>query len=161
MSKLSYKVSYYALYAMLALVAIVVVLFFVGGDAQGADVVPGVDPEMWQPAQTDLLMYLTYALLGVVVVATLVGALLQFVSALRENPGNAVKSLFGVILLAALLIITWSIGDSTPLHIPGYSGTDNVPFWLKITDMFLYSFYVLLGVTVLAIVLSGIKKKLS
>ena len=39
--------------------------------------------------------------------------------------------------------------------------TDNVPFWLKVTDMFLYSIYILLFVTVVAIIASGIKKKLS
>ena len=53
MSKLSYKVSYYALYAMFAIILIVLGLFYLGGDAQGADVIAGVDPEMWQPANTN------------------------------------------------------------------------------------------------------------
>ena len=41
MSKLSYKVSYYALYAMFAIILIVLGLFYLGGDAQGADVIAG------------------------------------------------------------------------------------------------------------------------
>jgi hypothetical protein len=53
------------------------------------------------------------------------------------------------------------MGSDEPLTIPGYSGTDNVPFWLKITDMFLYSIYILFAGTVLAIIFSSIKKKLS
>lgn len=34
MSKLSYKVSYYALYAMFAIILIVLGLFYLGGDAK-------------------------------------------------------------------------------------------------------------------------------
>ena len=67
MSKLSYKVSYYALYAMFAIILIVLGLFYLGGDAQGADVIAGVDPEMWQPANTNALLMLIYGLFGLAV----------------------------------------------------------------------------------------------
>ena len=56
MSKLTYKASYYALYAMFAIILIVMALFFFGGNATGDAVIAGVDPEMWQPAQTDSLL---------------------------------------------------------------------------------------------------------
>ena len=56
-SKLSYKVSYYVLYAMFALILVVLGLFYFGGDATGAAALSGVDPEMWQPANTDALLY--------------------------------------------------------------------------------------------------------
>ena len=46
------------------------------------------------------------------------------------------------------------------MEIPGYGGTENVSFWLKLADMFLYAIYVLLGVAVLLIVGSGIARKL-
>ena len=57
MSKLTYRISYYALYAMFAIILIVIGLFFLGGDASGDALIPGVDPEMWQPAQTDALRF--------------------------------------------------------------------------------------------------------
>ena len=161
MSKLTYKASYYALYAMFAIILIVMALFFFGGNATGDAVIAGVDPEMWQPAQTDSLLYLMYALFGLAVAATVLGAIFQFGAALKDNPANAIKSLLGLVLLAVVLIVAWALGDGTPMQIPGYSGTDNVPFWLKLTDMFLYSIYILLFVTVVAIIVSGIKKKLS
>ena len=44
MSKLTYKASYYALYAMFAIILIVMGIFFFGGDATGDAVIPGVDP---------------------------------------------------------------------------------------------------------------------
>ena len=154
MSKLTYRISYYALYAMFAIILIVIGLFFLGGDASGDALIPGVDPEMWQPAQTDVLF-------GLAIAATVIAAVFQFGAALKDNPANAIKSLLGLVLLAVVLIVAWAMGDGTPMQIPGYSGTDNVPFWLKVTDMFLYSIYILLFVTVVAIIASGIKKKLS
>ena len=135
MAKLSYKVSYYVLYVMFAAILVVLGLFYFGGDAQGDAVLMGVDPEMWQPAQTDTLLYLVYGLLGLAIIATVAAFILQFGA--------------------------WSMGSGEPLVIQGYDGSDNVPFWLKITDMFLYSFYFLLGATVLAMLFSSIKKKLS
>ena len=161
MSKLTYKASYYALYAMFAIILIVMGIFFFGGDATGDAVIPGVDPEMWQPAQTDALLYLMYALFGIAIAATVIAAVFQFGAALKDNPASAIKSLLGLVLLVVVLVIAWAAGDGTPMNIPGYDGTDNVPFWLKLTDMFLYSIYILFGATVLAIIFSSIKKKLS
>ena len=161
MSKLTYKISYYALYAMFAIILVVLGLFYFGGDAQGADVIAGIDPEMWQPAYTNALLYLIYVLFGIAVAATLIAALFQFGTAFKDSPADAMKSLLGLVLLVAVLGISWAMGDSTALQIPGYSGTDNVPFWLKLTDMFLFSIYALLLITIVAIIASGIKKKLS
>ena len=160
-SKLSYKVSYYVLYAMFALILIVLGLFFFGGDAQGAAVMAGVDPKMWQPANTDALLYLMYGLFAVAVIATIVAAIFQFGSALKDNPVSAIKSLIGLILLVLVMVVSWAMGSEETLRMPGYDGTENVPFWLKLTDMFLYSIYFLLGATVVAIILSSIWKKLS
>ena len=59
------------------------------------------------------------------------------------------------------MVVAWSMGSDKPLNIPGYDGADNVPFWLKVTDMFLYTIYFLLGATLVAMILGGIKKKIS
>ncbi|WP_321478394.1 hypothetical protein [uncultured Bacteroides sp.] len=156
MSKLTYKVSYYALYAMFAAIVVVLALFYMGGNVANP-MVAGMD----QPVYTDALLYLVYALFGLAIVVTIVAFLFQFGTALKDNPKNALKSLFGLILLVAVLVIAWSSGSEEPLNIPGYSGTDNVSFWLKLTDMFLYTIYFLLIATVVAIFASGIKKRLS
>lgn len=161
MSKLTYKISYYALYAMFAVILVVIGLFLFGGSATGDAVLPGIDPDMWQPAHTETLLYLMYLLLGVAVAVTIIAAIFQFGAALKDNAGKAIKSLFGLVLLVAVLVVAWVMGDGTPMHIVGYSGTDNVPFWLKLTDMFLYSIYILMFVTIVAIIISGIKKKIS
>ncbi len=161
MSKLTYKVSYYVLYAMFAAIIVVLALFYLGGDATGSAVVMGVDPDMWQPAHTNALLYLIYVLLGIAVAVTVIAAIFQFGLALKDNPVNALKSLGGLIALVVVLVIAWVIGSDQPLNIQGYEGSDNVPFWLKMTDMLLYTIYFLFGATVVAIIVSSIWKKLS
>lgn len=156
MSKLTYKVSYYVLYAMFAVILIVLGLFYFGGE-----MTTPLIADMSNPAQTDALLYLMYGLFGAAVAVMIIAAIFQFGSALKDNPKNAIKSLLGLILLVIVMIVAWTMGSGETLTIPGYSGTDNVPFWLKITDMFLYAIYFLFAVTVLAIIGSSIKKKLS
>ena len=161
MSKLTYKVSYYVLYAMFAAIIVVLCLFYFGGDATGSAVVMGVDPDMWQPAHTNALLSLIYALLGLAVAVTIIAAIAQFGMALKDNPVGALKSLIGLIALVVVLVVSWIIGSDQPLNIQGYEGADNVPFWLKTTDMLLYTIYFLMGATIVAIIVSSIWKKLS
>ncbi len=161
MSKLTYKVSYYALYVMFAAIILVLLLFYLGGDAQGNAVLMGVDPDMWQPARTDAMLWLIYVMIGLAVACTLVAAFFQFAAALKDNPASAIRSLLGLILLAAVMVVSWFLGSDKVMNIPGYEGTDNVPFWLQFSDMFIYAIYFLLGATIVAIIGSSIMKKLS
>lgn len=154
----SYKISYYALYAMFAVIIVVLALFYLGGSATGDKVLP-LDPSIWQPAQTDALLYLMYILGAIAILVTLVAAVVKFAGELKDNPVAALKSLSGLLLLVALLVITWVIGSDEVLTITGYEGTQNVPFWLKITDMLLYSTYALTVVAIVAMILGAFKKK--
>ena len=162
MNKIAFfnKISQWALWAMFAVIVIVLLCFFLGGDATGDAVLTSIDPSMWQPAYTNALLYLVYALLAVAIITTIVGALAKFAMALKDNPVSALKSLIGLALLIVVLIIAWIAGDDTPINIPGYDGTDNVPFWLKLTDMFLFTVYILLVVAIGAIIVSSIVKKI-
>lgn len=156
MSKLTYKVSYYVLYAIFAVILVVLGLFYFGGEMATPLV-----PDMSNPAYTDTLLYLMYGLLGLTVLVTIAAFIIQFGASLKENPVSALKSLGGVILLAIVLIVAWTLGSDEALVIQGYEGTENVPFWLKLTDMFLYSLYFLMGAAVVAMIFSSIKKVLS
>ncbi|KAA6351312.1 hypothetical protein EZS27_001275 [termite gut metagenome] len=155
MKKLSYKISYYILYVLFAITLVILGLFYFGGEIQS------IVPEMAEPKYTDALIYLNYGLFALVAVVTLVAFIYQFITALKDNPVSALKSLSGVVILVVVLMVSWLIGSEEPLTITGYDGPDNVPFWLKLTDMFLYTTYFLLVVTLLAMIVSGIKKKIS
>lgn len=155
MSKLTYRVSYYVLYAVFAVILVVLGLFYFGGEGEQ------LVPEMSNPAYTDALLYLMYGLLGFTVVITVLAFIAQFGAALKDNPLAAVKSLLGLVLLVVVMIVAWSMGSDEPLVIQGYEGTENVPFWLKLTDMFLYTLYFLIAACVIAMLGSSVKKALS
>ena len=154
MAKLSYKVSYYVFYVCIALILVVLSMFFGVGynETNAAGLV--------EPANTPALMYLMYGMFAVTVIATLIGAIAQFGGALKDNPKGAVKSLLGLILLVVLLIVTYNIGSSETVVLGDGSEYSDVTM-LKVSDMLLYSTYVLFGIAAIGtlINLSGIFKK--
>ena len=154
MAKLSYKVSYYVFYVCIPLILVVLGMFFGVGynETNAAGLV--------EPANTPALMYLMYGMFAVTVIATLIGAIAQFGGALKDNPKGAVKSLLGLILLVVLLIVTYNIGSSETVVLGDGSEYSDVTM-LKVSDMLLYSTYVLFGIAAIGtlINLSGIFKK--
>ena len=154
MAKLSYKVSYYVFYVCIALILVVLGMFFGVGynETNAAGLV--------EPANTPALMYLMYGMFAVTVIATLIGAIAQFGGALKDNPKGAVKSLLGLILLVVLLIVTYNIASSETVVLGDGSEYSDVTM-LKVSDMLLYSTYVLFGIAAIGtlINLSGIFKK--
>ena len=153
MAKLSYKVSYYIFYVCIALIIVVLALFYGVGYNNPVG-------EYNDPQNTGALMYLMYGMFAVTVIATLIGAIAQFVGALKDNPKGAIKSLLGLILLVVLLIVTYNMGSSETVILGGgaeYSDTT----MLKVTDMFLYSTYVLFAIAAIGALvnLSGIFKR--
>ncbi|WP_298071698.1 hypothetical protein [uncultured Bacteroides sp.] len=147
-----------ALLVMLLLTVVVIAMFFFGGETPMEQRLVA-DPSLSEPAQTDLLIYWMYILFGVTVAVTLVAAIYQLVTNFIDSPKATIKSLLGVVFLVVVMIFSWVIGSEQALAIPGYDGSENVPFWLKLSDMFLYTIYILMGVTVLLIIGFGITKK--
>lgn len=154
MAKLSYKVSYYVFYVCIALILVVLGMFFGVGynETNAAGLV--------EPANTPALMYLMYGMFAVTVVATLIGAIAQFGGALKDNPKGAIKSLLGLILLIVLLIVTYNVGSSETVVLGDGSEYSDATM-LKVTDMFLYSTYVLFAIAAIGALvnLSGIFKR--
>lgn len=139
------------------LISIVVMgLFYFGGQAAPHELVAG---DMSQPKFTDVVLYWMYALLAITVVVLIGFAIVGFIRGLKENPKKALGGLVALLALVALLVITYIMGDGTLLNIPGYTGADNVPPMLKLTDMWLYSMYFMLVVTLLAMILFPLIKR--
>lgn len=153
MAKLSYKMSYYVLYALFAIIGIVLVLFFgVGFNNPNA---AGLN----EPQYTDALIYLKYALAAITVVLAVLAGLFQFISSLKDDPKGAVKTIIALALVAALIIVCYSMGSAEPILVNGEPYAEEG--WLKVTDMFLYSMYALGAIATLATIinLTGIFKK--
>ena len=144
--------SYYALYVCFALILVVLGMFYFVGYNNPVG-------EYNEPAHTETLIYLMYAMFGICVAVTLVGAIAQFGAALKDNPMSAVKSLLGIVLLVVVLVVSYGMGSDATIMTGDGPYTDT--FWLKITDMLIYSTYFLFGVAAIGTIvnLSGIFKK--
>ena len=153
MAKLSYKVSYYIFYVLIALVLVVLGLFFgVGYENPVGD--------YNAPQHTETLIFLMYGFLAVCVLVTVLGGLAQFVLGLKDDPKGAVKSLLAIALFAAVLVGAYVMGSDEPLTMAsGETFTDAT--MLKLSDMMLYAIYLLLAITGVATLvnLSGIFKR--
>ena len=153
MAKLSYKVSYYIFYVLVALILVVLGMFFGVGYNNPMG-------EHNAPEHTETLIFLMYALFAVCVLVTVLGSLALFVSGLKDDPKGAVKSILAVILFAAVLGGTYAIGSAEPIT-QGDGKVFEDAFMLKITDMMIYSIYLLLTVAGVATLvnLTGIFKR--
>ena len=131
----------------------VIVLFFFGGDHE---LYKG---EMWNPIYMDLMLYWQYILLAVTIVVALIFAIWQFGTKFKNNPKSALMGLAVLVLFAAMLFITYTMGDPTPVPVVNSeSQAFNTTFWLKFSDMWLYSTYIMLGLCILAVCGGSVKK---
>lgn len=134
----------------------VMALFYLGGQVPAYEKIAA---DMSQPKFTDLVLYWAYILFAITIVVLFLFAVFSFFKKLKESPKKAMGGLLALVGIGALLLVTYSIGDGTLLDIPGYDGPDNKPATLKLTDMWLYSGYILLVITFLAILVLPLFKK--
>ena len=153
------RISRWTLYALTAVTLALLALFFFGGyvapENQYMELV-GID----EPNFTNGLLYWIYILLAVTVFAVFAFSIFGFINNLRHNRKKAMNSLVMLAIFAILLVVAYSIGDGTPLNILGYEGPDNVPTRLKMTDMWIYSVYILMGLVILSMLFSPLIKRI-
>lgn len=147
------KISRWTLYAMSVVTVVLIGLFFLAGNVQPeqqyAELVG-----LTEPTFTDALLYWVYILLGITILAVFVFSIYGFANNFMHNRKKAINSLVTLLIFAVLLVIAYSIGDGEPLNILGYEGPDNVKGMLKLTDMWLYTIYILMALTILAMLIS-------
>ncbi len=155
------KISQYSrwtLYALTAVTIVLIALFYFGGyvqpENQYAELVGIPEPNF-----TNALLYWIYILLAITIVALFAFSVMGFINNFRYNKKRAINSLVTLLILAVLFVIAYAIGDGTPLNILGYEGPDNVPTMLKLTDMWIYSVYILMALTILAMLFSPLIKR--
>ena len=153
MAKLSYKMSYYVFYVCVALILVVLGMFYGVGYTNPVG-------EYNEPAHTETLIFLMYGMLAVSIIMTVLGGLAKFAGALKDNPMSAIKSLVGVILLVVLLVVTYNAGSAEPVLMADGNTFTEVTM-LKVSDMLIFSTYALLGIATVGtlINLSGIFKR--
>lgn len=153
------RISRWTLYAMTAVTIALIALFFLAGNVQPEQQYAELVGRT-QPIFTDALLYWIYVLLGITILAVFVFSIFGFINNFRYNRRRAINSFVTLAVFAVLLLIAYSMGDGTPLNILGYEGPDNVKGMLKLTDMWLYTIYILMGLTILAMLFSPVIKRI-
>jgi len=150
------KISSWVLILCTVITLVVLGLFFFGGDNEP------YKGEMWNPIYVDLLLYWQYILFGVTVFAAILLGIWQFASSFKNNPKGGMMGLGIIVLFFAMMFLTYTFGSSTPVNVLNSEAQAfNIPFWLKITDMWLYSTYILTGLVILAIIAGSVKRIIS
>ncbi|MBF6628015.1 MAG: hypothetical protein ITG04_05830 [Proteiniphilum sp.] len=134
----------------------VMAMFYLGGQVPAHEKIVA---DMSQPKFTDIVLYWAYTLLAITIGVLIIFALVSFLKQLKNRPKKALAGLLVILALVALLVVAFIAGDGTLLNIPGYDGGDNNPKTLKMTDMWLFSAYVMLVLTFLAIIVLPLFKR--
>lgn len=141
---------------IVSLISIVVLGMFFGGGITN----PG--EEMIEYVYTGLLLNWTTALFFITIISMVLFAIWQFVTLLTSNPKSAITSLIVVVAFVAVLFITYSIGDATPLQgLNADSQEFNTAGWLKITDMWIWTTVVLLVLIVACVIWGSVKRMIN
>ena len=133
-------------------------LFFFGGTGEPL----GLSGEFKNPLYTGELLIWAYILLAICAAGMLLFGIFQFGSKFKSNPKNAIISLAILVSFAIMLAVTYSLADGTLLTtLQTESQAFNTEFWMKTTDMWLYSMYALSVLCIFAILWGSVKKILN
>ena len=146
------KISSWTLLICSIVSIIILGMFFAGGV---------VDPaaELQEPIYTGLLIDWTSALFFATIISTVLFAIWQFLGLLKTNAKEALSSLAVLVLFVALLFVTYTVGDDTPLQgLNADSQQYNTAGWLKISDMWILSTITLVCAILACVVCGSIKK---
>ncbi len=141
------KISTIIQYVLLVASVVLFVLFYAGGTGEG-----DADYNIF----VDYNLYWGYILFLVAVAVTIVLSVINFVRNLIADPKSAVKSIGGIVAIAAVIGISYAVADGSQLFMPTYDGPDNVYGWLKFSGTILYTIYALFGIAVVALVATNI-----
>ena len=152
------KIASIAYYVLIALSVVVLVLFFCVGFGNMESLPSGYYKS---PQFTDLLMYWMYALIAICAVCTIYGAVTAKGGKVDSNmpAWGKVAAKVGLWLFIPVLVVAWFIGSKSPIMTG--TGLYEDAFWLQAADAIIYTIYVLLVVTAIALIasLTGIFKK--
>lgn len=98
-------------------------------------------------ADVDAMLYWAYVLLGLTVASVIILPLLNVIS----NPKGAASSLLGLVIVAAVLGVTYSMASDAPI-VNSAGGFFEDSLELKLSDMGLYTTYFTMATTILIVV---------
>jgi hypothetical protein len=159
MAKLSYKVSYYALYVCFALIIIVFGAFYtIGWNDSFTE-----DGNYNIPLLTDLVLYFMYALVLVGIILTVWGVINSIKCGGSGSEGGVNDKLVSGIAIGSLIVslvvgLVCGLGEE---DFVAMDGTVTTAGWVTVVDVFITSIYILTAVAIVGVIvnLSGMLKK--
>lgn len=149
------KISSWTLLGVLAVSLVVCLVFFFGGselDLNGNK----------EYHNTGLLLNWMYVLSGIVIIVAILFSVLGFFHSFKTDRKRALTGLAMLVALIVLMVVTYAIGNGTPLTSVGEDAQKyNVAKWLKVADMSIFTIYVLGALTVLAVCWNGLRSVIS
>jgi len=131
----------------MAITFVFIILFYTGG-------VVDEGTNLEHPVVTEAFIVWAYILLGITLLLTLGFSLFNMIT----NPKGAKKSLIGIVGAGVVILIAYLLANDTPLYLPHYTGSDNVPATLKLVGTGLFTSYMFAGIALVAIVVSEVSK---
>lgn len=123
---------------------------------------PGSDvpsSEAMEDANVNAMFYIAYVLLAIPVVAVLIYSLKNLFS----HPDNLKKSLILIVSFLIILGISYALSSGTDVNLDKFTeaGIEVTESSSKMVGAGLIAFYILAGVAIVSMLLSGVKKVLS
>jgi len=147
------KIGQWFYYLLMAVSVVLVVLFYINNRNVNTN-----DPFSKQitdmgPVLNFYIVW-SYILVGIAVVFSVVFPIFRMIS----NPKSGIKTLASIVIIAAVFFIAYQLGSGTILDLPAYKGPDNIPSRLKLTDMAIFTMYVLLAGALVAMLFSSLRR---
>jgi len=150
------KMSSWAMLITVAISAIVFSLFYFGG------VDEPFNGKWKNPTYTEEVILWFYVMLGLCVISMVLFGVMQFASNFQKNAKSSLITLGILASFVLLLVLAYSLGDGTPLEgINSSSQKYNVEGWLRITDMWIYTMDIMLGLAIILIIAGSVKKMMN
>lgn len=131
----------------MAITFVFVILFYTGG-------VVDEGTNMEHPAITEAFIVWAYILLVLTIILAIGFSIFNMIA----NAKGAKKSLIGIAGAGIVILVAYLLASDTPLYLPHYTGSDNVPATLKLVDTGLITSYMLAGIAIFAILISEVSK---
>jgi len=153
------KIANIALWIGIVVTVIVAAAFFLGGETTG---VTSTGAETTVPAQMDILLYWMYAIVAIGVILLLVFACKTLATMFQTDSKAAIKSIVTVAAFIILMIVCY-VASPEKEFTRIVNGETEVysEATMKMIDMWLYSFYVLIGATIVLVLAFGAKRLIS
>lgn len=153
------QISTRVLYVLVGLIAVVFALFYL----VGYNMPYLFDPAYNAPMLTDAVLCLMYLMLvagvGVAVYSVAKGSKTRNAEKVVNGVPVAKIAWGTAASVAALLVLTFVCGSSSPVKVNGTTFAD--AFWLRLTDMFIYTSLILIVAAVVAVgySMSGVNRR--